>query len=76
MDRIRLDTTVGMVFSNLIAFCVILATALTLHAQAAKRGGGGADPRGGGPGRRWARDARVRRFESWSSHLVVTRESG
>jgi Mn2+/Fe2+ NRAMP family transporter len=31
--RIKLDTTVGMVFSNLIAFCVILATALTLHAN-------------------------------------------
>ena len=31
--RIKLDTTVGMVFSNLIAFCVILATALTLHAH-------------------------------------------
>ena len=29
--RIKLDTTVGMGFSNLIAFCVILATALTLH---------------------------------------------
>jgi len=29
--RIRLDTSIGMVFSNLIAFCVILATALTLH---------------------------------------------
>jgi NRAMP (natural resistance-associated macrophage protein)-like metal ion transporter len=29
--RIRLDTVVGMVFSNLIAFCVILATALTLN---------------------------------------------
>jgi len=29
--RIKLDTTVGMVFSNLIAFCVILATALTLN---------------------------------------------
>jgi NRAMP (natural resistance-associated macrophage protein)-like metal ion transporter len=31
--RIKLDTTVGMVFSNVIAFCVILATALTLHAN-------------------------------------------
>jgi len=29
--RIKLDTTVGMVFSNVIAFCVILATALTLN---------------------------------------------
>ena len=29
--RIKLDTVVGMVFSNLIAFCVMLATALTLH---------------------------------------------
>ncbi len=29
--RIKLDTTVGMVFSNVIAFCVMLATALTLH---------------------------------------------
>jgi NRAMP (natural resistance-associated macrophage protein)-like metal ion transporter len=29
--RIKLDTVVGMVFSNLIAFCVILATALTLN---------------------------------------------
>ncbi len=31
LHRIKLDTTVGMVFSNLIAFCVMLATALTLH---------------------------------------------
>ncbi len=31
--RIKLDTTVGMVFSNAIAFCVMLATALTLHAH-------------------------------------------
>ena len=31
--RIKLDTSVGMVFSNLIAFCVMLATALTLHAH-------------------------------------------
>ncbi len=29
--RIKLDTTVGMVFSNLIAFCVMLATAITLN---------------------------------------------
>jgi NRAMP (natural resistance-associated macrophage protein)-like metal ion transporter len=29
--RIKLDTTVGMVFSNIIAFCVMLATAITLH---------------------------------------------
>jgi NRAMP (natural resistance-associated macrophage protein)-like metal ion transporter len=29
--RIRLDTTIGMGFSNLIAFCVMLATAITLH---------------------------------------------
>jgi NRAMP (natural resistance-associated macrophage protein)-like metal ion transporter len=31
LQRIRLDTVVGMVFSNLIAFCVMLATALTLN---------------------------------------------
>ena len=31
LQRIRLDTSVGMVFSNVIAFCVMLATALTLH---------------------------------------------
>ncbi len=29
--RIKLDTIVGMVFSNLIAFCVMLATAMTLN---------------------------------------------
>ncbi len=29
--RIRLDTIFGMVFSNLIAFCVMLATAITLN---------------------------------------------
>ena len=29
--RIKLDTMVGMVFSNVIAFCVMLATAITLH---------------------------------------------
>ena len=31
LSRIRLDTVVGMVFSNAIAFCVMLATALTLN---------------------------------------------
>jgi NRAMP (natural resistance-associated macrophage protein)-like metal ion transporter len=29
--RIKLDTSIGMVFSNVIAFCVMLATALTLN---------------------------------------------
>jgi NRAMP (natural resistance-associated macrophage protein)-like metal ion transporter len=29
--RIKLDTVIGMVFSNVIAFCVMLATAITLH---------------------------------------------
>lgn len=32
LSRIRLDTYVGMAFSNLIAFFVILTTAATLHA--------------------------------------------
>jgi Mn2+/Fe2+ NRAMP family transporter len=31
LRRIKLDTIVGMVFSNVIAFCVMLATAITLH---------------------------------------------
>ncbi len=31
--RIKLDTTIGMLFSNLIAFCVMLAAALTLHSH-------------------------------------------
>jgi NRAMP (natural resistance-associated macrophage protein)-like metal ion transporter len=29
--RIKLDTVIGMLFSNLIAFCVMLATAITLN---------------------------------------------
>ncbi|MED5617779.1 NRAMP family divalent metal transporter [Ideonella sp. BN130291] len=29
--RIKLDTVIGMLFSNGIAFCVMLATAITLH---------------------------------------------
>lgn len=33
INRIALDTTVGMVFSNLIAFFIILTTAVTLHAN-------------------------------------------
>jgi len=32
-SRIRLDTYVGMAYSNLIAFCIILAAAVTLHAH-------------------------------------------
>ncbi len=32
LSRIRLDTIVGMTFSNLIAFFIILSTAATLHA--------------------------------------------
>ena len=32
LDRIALDTTVGMVFSNLISFFIIVTTAATLHA--------------------------------------------
>ena len=31
LKRIQFDTLVGMVFSNLIAFCVMLASALVLH---------------------------------------------
>jgi NRAMP (natural resistance-associated macrophage protein)-like metal ion transporter len=31
LQRIKLDTVLGMLFSNAIAFCVMLATALTLH---------------------------------------------
>jgi NRAMP (natural resistance-associated macrophage protein)-like metal ion transporter len=29
--RIKIDTTIGMTFSNLIAFCIMLTTAMTLH---------------------------------------------
>lgn len=32
LARIRLDTAVGMGFSNLIAFCIMLSTAVTLYA--------------------------------------------
>jgi Mn2+/Fe2+ NRAMP family transporter len=32
LQRIRLDTIIGMTFSNLIAFFIILSTAITLHA--------------------------------------------
>src|SRR4029450_6488125 len=31
LRRIGFDTTVGMVFSNLIAYCIVLTTAATLH---------------------------------------------
>jgi NRAMP (natural resistance-associated macrophage protein)-like metal ion transporter len=33
LDRIRIDTTVGMMLSNLIAFFIILTTASVLHAN-------------------------------------------
>jgi NRAMP (natural resistance-associated macrophage protein)-like metal ion transporter len=33
LDRIRIDTTVGMIFSNLIAFSIILTTAAVLNAN-------------------------------------------
>jgi NRAMP (natural resistance-associated macrophage protein)-like metal ion transporter len=32
LARIKLDTYLGMLFSNLIAFCIMLTTAATLHA--------------------------------------------
>jgi len=31
LERIRLDTVVGMLFSNLVAYFIILAAAVTLH---------------------------------------------
>ena len=31
LERIRLDTLVGMTFSNVVAYCIILAAAATLH---------------------------------------------
>jgi NRAMP (natural resistance-associated macrophage protein)-like metal ion transporter len=31
LRRIKIDTTIGMIFSNLIAFCIMLTTAVTLH---------------------------------------------
>ena len=33
LGRIRLDTMVGMLFSNLIALCIVIATAVTLNQQ-------------------------------------------
>ena len=33
LTRIKLDTIIGMIFSNVIAFCVMLATAVTLNEQ-------------------------------------------
>ena len=52
-DRIKLDTYVGMVFSNLVAFFIMLTTAATLHAARHHRhpdlGAGG---RGAAPDRR------------------------
>ena len=33
LARIKLDTYLGMMFSNLIAFCIMLTTAATLHAS-------------------------------------------
>ena len=33
LRRLRIDTAVGMGFSNLVAFCMIIATAATLHAH-------------------------------------------
>ena len=32
LRRIKIDTSIGMIFSNLIAFCIMLTTAVTLHA--------------------------------------------
>jgi NRAMP (natural resistance-associated macrophage protein)-like metal ion transporter len=31
LRRIKIDTYIGMIFSNLIAFCIMLTTAVTLH---------------------------------------------
>jgi NRAMP (natural resistance-associated macrophage protein)-like metal ion transporter len=36
LRRIRLDTVIGMGFSNLVAFCIILTAAVTLHASGMK----------------------------------------
>src|SRR5258706_3225935 len=35
LQRIKVDTYIGMIFSNLIAFCIMLTTAVTLHAPGA-----------------------------------------
>jgi NRAMP (natural resistance-associated macrophage protein)-like metal ion transporter len=35
LHRIKIDTYVGMTYSNLIAFCIMLTTAVTLHAAGA-----------------------------------------
>ncbi len=33
LERIKIDTYVGMAFSNLVAFCIMLTSVLTLHAH-------------------------------------------
>jgi NRAMP (natural resistance-associated macrophage protein)-like metal ion transporter len=33
LTRMTVDTTIGMLFSNIIAYCIIVATASTLHAH-------------------------------------------
>ena len=37
LRRIKIDTTVGMLFSNLVAFFIILATSVTLNAHGVGR---------------------------------------
>ena len=42
LRRIRFDTVIGMVYSNLIAFCVMLTAAATLHAAGVREIGSAA----------------------------------
>ena len=62
LARIKLDTYLGMLFSNLIAFCIMLTTAATLHAAGSERHPGcGAGGAGAAAARRRVRVRPVRR---------------
>ena len=33
LERMAIDTTVGMIYSNVVAYCIVLSAAATLHAN-------------------------------------------
>ena len=68
LSRIRQDTIVGMTFSNLVALCIVLATAVTLNQHGITE----VDPRRRRPRRcaRWRASSRSR-CSRWASSAPV-----
>ena len=74
LERIKVDTYIGMAFSNLVALAIMFTTAATLHAAGTDRRSN-IEPGGRGI-KTNCRSFRVRHFHNWRGRYRIVGRTG